>query len=265
MPGSGVVVEVQNGVARITLDRPEKRNALTREMLAELLAAMIRLEQSPGLRVLVLAARGDDFCSGMDLKQMQEAAALPGAPARFLADAQTYCDVLTRLVQCRIPTMAVVQGRALAGGFGLALACDMVQAADTAVFSLPEPKRGLVAAIVAPLLVHRLGIGPARYLLLSGRPMNARDALRAGICQGALPSSDALDAEASCLLSTLLEGGPAALETTKRLLASYTVADLPLQMAEAVAISGQARNSAEAREGLQAFAEKRNPAWWAPV
>ncbi len=261
MPDSLVLLNVAAGVARLTLNRPHKRNALTREMLAELVTRLKEIRSRSDVRCLVLSASGPWFCAGMDLTQMQEVAARPDAPQIWHGDAQLYHDVVKALFDLPMPTLAVVQGGAVAGGLGLVLACDMTLATATATFALPEPKRGITAAIVTPLLVHRTGPGAAAFILLSGEPVAAPRALQLGICH-VIAAVDQLDAAALGLVQSILSGAPGALEITKRQLRACTVADFPGLLAQAAVVSAQARETAEAREGLAAFLEKRSPAWF---
>jgi len=251
-----------DGVVQLTLNRPQKRNALTREMLAELLSRLNEIKELPDVRCVVLAANGPVFCAGMDLSQMQETSALPDAAKIWHTDTQLYHDVALALFQLSMPTLAVVQGGAIAGGLGLVLACDLVLAAETAVFSLPEPKRGITAAIVTPLLVHRTGPAGAALLLLSGASIDARRAQQLGICQTVVEPAQ-LDASADQLVASILTGAPEALAVTKRLLRATTASGLAEQLAQAAEISAQARETPEAREGLAAFLEKRAPSWTA--
>ncbi len=255
-----ILATASNGVVRLTLNRPQKRNALTREMLAELLANLKGLAARPEMRCLVLAANGPAFCAGMDLAQMQETATRPDAPQVWRADTELYHDAVTALFQLPFPTLAVVQGPAVAGGLGLVLACDLVLAAENAAFALPEPKRGITAAIVTPLLVYRAGVAGASFLLLSGESLDAQGAQRMGFCQAVVEPAR-LHAAADEQVQSILSGAPGALAITKQQLRACAAADILVQLKRAVAVSAQARESAEAREGLAAFLEKRSPKW----
>ena len=255
-----VLATASDGVVRLTLNRPQKRNALTREVLADFLAQLKGVAARSDVRCLVLAANGPVFCAGMDLAQMQDTAARPDAAQIWRADTELYHEVVTAVFELSVPTLAVVQGPALAGGLGLVLACDLVVAAETATFSLPETKRGITAAIVTPLLVHRAGIAGASFLLLSGESLDARGAQRMGFCQSVVESAR-LSAAADELVRSILSGAPDALAATKRQLRACTPADVSSQSKRAVALSAQARQTPEAREGLAAFLEKRPPKW----
>lgn len=247
-------------IARLTLNRPEKRNALTRKLIALLHDAANRVADDEDVRLLVLAARGPVFCAGMDLAEMQERAAQPAAPAEWQEDACRYRDLLVRLFSLPMPTLAIAQGPALAGGLGLLLACDMVLAAEEAFFALPEPQRGITAAVVTPLLRYRIGAGQAAYVLLSGRNVLAREALRIGLCHEVVPHAE-LAAREGELAASILRGAPAALATTKRFLHATDIPTLLEQLNAGAQVSAHARETDEAREGLEAFLHKRRPAW----
>jgi methylglutaconyl-CoA hydratase len=260
MSDSLIFLDVTDGVARLTLNRPDKRNALTREMLADLLAFLKELGMRTDVRCVLLKASGPWFCAGMDLMQMQETAERPDASRIWQGDTQLYHDAVKALFDLPMPTLAAVQGGAVAGGLGLVLACDMALAAATATFALPEPKRGITAAIVTPLLVHRIGPGAAAFSLLSGEALDARQAHRFGVCH-VLAEPDRFETAVADLLHSILSGAPRALEITKRQLRACTAGNLTEQLKQAALVSAQARESAEAREGLAAFLEKRSPNW----
>jgi methylglutaconyl-CoA hydratase len=255
-----VFLDITAGIARLVLNRPDKRNALTREMLAELVARLHEIAARSDVQCVVLSANGPWFCAGMDLAQMQETAAMPDATQIWQRDTQLYLDAVQSLFNLPMPTLAVVRGGAVAGGLGLVLACDMTLAAAAAKFALPEPKRGITAAIVTPLLVHRTGPGPAGYILLSGETFEARQAQQLGICH-VVAEDDQIDLTVDGLVRSILSGAPGALEFTKRHLRACTTGDIATQLAEAALVSAQARETPEAREGLAAFLEKRAAVW----
>jgi methylglutaconyl-CoA hydratase len=262
MPEPLLLTGTAEGVKQLTLNRPDKRNALTRELLTELLAALNDAAATPGLRLLVLAANGPAFSAGMDLVQMEETAGRPDAQEVWRADTQLYHDVVSTLFQLSVSTLAVVQGPAVAGGLGLVLACDLVLAADSAIFALPEPKRGITAAIVTPLLVYRTGASGAASLLFSGESLDARRGQQIGICQNVVASKQ-LETAAADSVRSILSGAPGALAISKRQLRECAAQNVSAQLAAAIAVSATARESAEAREGLAAFLQKRTPSWQA--
>lgn len=260
MSESLVKVDFLDGVARITLVRSQKRNALTREMLGELNRRVNEVAGRPDVRVVVLAAEGPAFCAGMDLSQMEATAKLPDAAAVWRADTDAYREVVAGLFSLSCPTVAVVQGATYAGGIGLVAACDLVIASDAAMFALPEPKRGITAAVVTPLLVHRVGANQAGYLLLSGRVIGADEARGMGFVHEVAPA-DRLAVATEDLVNSILKGAPGALATTKRQFRTCAADDVLKQLEQAAVVSAEARETAEAREGLAAFLEKREPKW----
>lgn len=263
MAESELLLHIDAGVARITLNRPQKRNALTRSLLQELRNGIQDAMSRGNVRLMILSSAGPVFCAGMDLAEMQETAGNTDAKKLWQADAQAYRDLLALIFGLRIPTLAVVQGPALAGGLGLVLACDIVIASEAATFSLPEPKRGITAAVVTPLLVHRVGSSNASYLLLSGRRVDAHRALQMGICHEVVPA-ERLTASANELVDSILTGSPLALAVTKEQLAACSSAKVVEQLDRASLASAQARETEEADEGRRAFLEKRNPVWQPP-
>lgn len=254
------VVRSSSGVVRVVLQRSSKRNALTRAMLMELLEILQSISGDRSNRMLVLAAEGPVFCPGMDLMEMQAAASSENPWECWLNDAQLYHDLVSRLFQLPIPTLAVVQGATMAGGVGLVAACDLVIAADGASFSLPEPQRGIVAAIVAPLLRFRVGNSASSFLLLSGRALAADECREIGLCHE-VHESDSLGAAEESLIMSVLNGSPGALAMTKSMHASDERASTLTALHKAIMISAVARQTDDAREGLQAFIERRSPAW----
>ncbi|MCA9072833.1 MAG: enoyl-CoA hydratase/isomerase family protein [Planctomycetaceae bacterium] len=249
-----------DGVRRIALNRPQKRNALSRELIHQLQAEVTKASQEDCVRLVVLAAEGSVFCAGMDLAEMQDRATHDNAQELWKQDTQTYRDLLVSLVTLPKPTLAVVQGPALAGGMGLAMACDLVLASDAALFGLPEPKRGITAAVVAPLVCYRAGISTASFLLLSGKNLIASESLSRGLCHQVVSGDDLKTAE-QALCHSILTGAPAALAATKTHLLNTAGRDLIPQLDTGMQVSAQARETQDAREGLAAFLEKRDPQW----
>lgn len=245
-------------VVRIVLNRPDKRNALTRAMLAELLPALQFL--SADTRLVVIAANGPAFCAGMDLQEMEATANLPDCVDVWQRDADLYRQVVEALFLVPCPTLCVVRGAVLAGGVGLVLACDLVVATESASFALPEPKRGITASMVSPLLVHRVGSGRAGWLLLSGQTLSSHDALQFGMIHK-LIDSKTVPGDVATLIATILAGAPHALQVTKQQLHQNIAPRLRAEWDRAAQLSAASRTQPEAREGLQAFLEKRSPNW----
>ena len=245
-------------VVQVTLNRPDKRNVLTRGMLDELLQVFRGL--TPDVRLVVLRANGSVFCAGMDLQEMQETATRPDAAQIWQQDAERYRQVLETLFFLPCPTLCVVQGPALAGGVGLVLACDLVMATEAASFALPEPKRGIIAAMVLPLAVQRLGYGPASWLLLAGKTLHLEESCRCGLVHETTTSMT-VDQDVSAAIAAVLTGAPSILSLTKQQLQAPIADQLRADWDAAARVSAEARSRPEAREGLQAFLERRVPNW----
>lgn len=258
--GSFIEVSIANGVGRIRLNRPEKRNALTRDFVEQLLDAANQFKQHDDLRVMVLEADGPVFCAGMDLAEMQQRASAVDGPEQWKQDSKVFRELLARLLFLPVPTVAVVQGPVLAGGVGLVLACDFVVSSDFATFSLPEPKRGITAAMVTPLLIHRVGTAVAGQLLMSGETMSANRAHAVGLCYD-VTAADQLAQRTESLVNSILTGSRQALATTKKHLFDCTNSELLTLLQDSMSVSANARQSEDAREGLAAFLEKRKPNW----
>lgn len=247
-------------VVWLRLNRPDKRNALTRETLEELAGNLEQVARQPSVRVLVLAANGPAFCAGMDLGEMQQRAESPQRQAEWHRDSEVYRDVLQRLFALGIPTIAAVGGAAVAGGVGLVVACDFVVAAETAFFALPEPMRGITAAMVTPLLVHRIGTGAANRMLLAGERWTAAQAERVGLCHAVVPHAE-LEERVQTLIQSICSGSQQSLAITKSHLVGMSGVDMPALLQRSMLVSAEARETADAREGLDAFLQKRKPRW----
>jgi enoyl-CoA hydratase len=247
-----VLVERRDGVLLVTINRPEARNALTRAVAERVAAAVDELDASDELRVGVLTGAGGTFSAGMDLKAFLRGET-PAIEGRGL------CGITQ--TPPRKPLVAAVEGWALAGGFELVLACDLVVAAETARFGVPEVKRSLVAAGGGALLLpRRVPANVAMEMLLTGDPIDARRAAEVGLVNRVTPEGGALDG-ALALAATVAGNGPLALAATKAVVrgsADWTAAEGWTRQAELVA---PVFTSEDAREGAAAFAEKRRPVW----
>jgi enoyl-CoA hydratase len=247
-----VLTERRDGVLVITINRPQAKNAMTKAA-AELIAAAIdELDGSEGLRAAVLTGAGGSFCSGMDLKGFLRGES-PTVEGRGLAG-------LT-LAPPRKPLIAAVEGWALAGGFEILLACDLVVAAETARFGVPETKRALVAgAGAAMLLPQRIPLPVALELLLTGDPISAQRAYELGLVNRVTPEGGALDA-ALALAATIAGNGPLAVAVTKEIARSASDWTLEEGWKRQADLMAPVFTSEDAREGATAFAEKRPPVW----
>jgi methylglutaconyl-CoA hydratase len=245
-------------VVVLTLNRPDRRNALSRGLATALGDALDRLMVEHGPRVLVLAGAGTAFCAGMDLKEALARGSSDSAEKDAVDDTQAIADLIDQVHRFPRPTIAALDGDALAGGAGLALACDFVVATAGARLGYPEVRRGLVAGIVLHDLVRQVGDRRARELLLTGAPIVAEQAERWGLINRVVTHGSALPAALE-LARELLESAPEALATTKQQLDEATFR--PADLRGGAAVSAAVRVSDEAREGMNAFLEKRPPHW----
>jgi enoyl-CoA hydratase/carnithine racemase len=260
MSDSLVRIHVSPPGASIILNRPEKRNALTRAMIAELSQALDDLHQERRVRAVILTGAGPAFCAGMDLGEMLETSRQDDALAQWHRDAVMYLDLILVMLRFPKPLIAAVNGPAMAGGAGLVLACDLVVAAESAAFGLPEPLRGIVAGMVAPLLHFRVGGGQAARLLLSASTLPAAEALRIGLFHE-LTHPDHLWPRATELAAQCARCAPEALQLSKRLLNETIGEQLTTLLTAGAAASATARTTEAAAEGLAAFLDKRDPIW----
>jgi methylglutaconyl-CoA hydratase len=254
--------EDQGPIVVLTLNRPDRRNALSRALLAALSDALDQVASEPGPRAVILTGAGTAFCAGMDLKEAAALEETAEAEKRAVDDVQAIAHLINQVHQFPRPTIAALNGAALAGGAGLALACDFVIMASEACIAYPEVRRGLVAAIVVHDLVRQAGDRRARELLLRGASIDAVCAERWGLVNLVVPAERCLE-EARALARTLLESAPRALATTKRLLDEST--GRPADLRGAAAVSASVRVGDEASEGMRAFLEKRPASWAVPV
>ena len=245
------------GVATITLNRPDKRNAISYELIDDLLAALDEVGKSPAV-VLILTGAGKAFCSGMDLDNLK--ALLGRSAEQNVKDSESMARLFRSLYDFPKPTIAAVNGAAIAGGCGLATLCDFTLAVPEAKFGYTEVRIGFVPAIVSTFLLRQIGEKHARDLLLTGRIINADEAQRIGLIQEMVPA-DKLMHRARELASQLMENSLASLISTKRLLSQYAGAELDAQLQSAVRENAAVRNTSDFREGISSFLEKRKPRW----
>lgn len=246
-------------IATITLNRPEKRNAISAEMIVELLAAFDEVETSTA-QVLIVTGAGKAFCSGMDLDALKALATQ--SPAQHLEDARTLARLCRRLWSFPKPTIAAVNGHAIAGGCGIATLCDFTIAVPEAKFGYPEVRIGFLPAVVSIFLVRQVSEKQARDLLLTGKTIDAAEALRLGLVTQIAPAGD-LTKAAQDLAATLLASSPTSLRVTKKLLCEFAAPEVDRELALAVTESAQIRTTQDFREGLASFLEKRPPRWGA--
>ncbi len=249
------------GIATLTLDRPEARNALSAELAGRLTEALVELAARPDVRVLLLTGAGDAFCAGADVAEMRAAGST--APARNEADARRFALMLEHLERQPQPTVAVVNGAAYGGAVGLIAACDIALASDRARFALSEVRLGLVPAMISPYVIRAIGARQAHRWFLTGEPMEAETARRAGLVHEVAEHAE-LPALVQRITDALLAGGPRAQAEIKLLLRHVTgrsgAGDEALLYDTSRWIA-RIRAGDEAREGLTAFLERRKPGW----
>jgi methylglutaconyl-CoA hydratase len=245
------------GIATITLNRPDKRNAISYELIEDLLAALKAVADSSAL-VLILTGAGKAFCSGMDLDNLKALA--DRSPEQSLKDSEIMAQLFRSLYDFPRPTIAAVNGAAIAGGCGLATLCDFTLAAPEAKFGYTEVRIGFVPAIVSTFLLRQVGEKRARDLLLTGRIIGTDEAYRIGLINETVPAEKLMD-RARELASQLMENSPASLVCTKRLLSGQARAELDAQIRSAVRENAAIRATSDFREGISSFLEKRKPRW----
>ena len=240
----------------LTLDRPERRNALDLDMITELRHKISSAAGSPAVRVIVLTATGSTFCAGADLAG---AAALePGSFAGSAAGALG--QLLAEMMDCPLPIIARVQGHVVGGGNGLVAAADLAVAADSATFAFPEVRLGVVPAVVAVACLPRMRPADARELLLTGDRVPAGRALEAGLVQRVVPAA-ALDDVVDGWVHSLCQGGPSAMARTKHLLRLLPTLSRDDALGLAAQQSATTFSGTEAAEGMAARLERRPPSW----
>ena len=250
------------GVATVTLNRPEVRNAFSDEVIAEITAVFSELGERDEVRCIVLGANGPAFCAGADLNWMKRMAGY--GRNENLADAAALANMLRVLYHCAKPTIARVQGDVYAGGTGLVAACDIAVCVDTAQFCLSEVKLGLIPATISPYVIRAMGARAAHRYFLTAERFDAAEALRIGFVHQVV-SADQLDAAVAALAQALVQAGPQAVKATKALVQDIGGKDITQMLVErTVHAIAEVRVSPEGQEGIQAFLGKRKPDWLLP-
>src|SRR5579871_6849211 len=252
-----IQIGYEGRVATLTLNRPDKRNAISFELIDDLLRALEEIAKSDAI-VLIVTGAGKAFCSGMDLDNLKSL--LGRSPEQNLQDSETMVGLFRSIYEFPKITIAAVNGAAIAGGTGLALLCDFTLAVPEAKFGYTEVRIGFVPAIVSTFLLRQVGEKQARDLLLTGRLFGAEEALRMGLVTE-IVAPENLMTRARELASSLLENAPASLRLTKRLLNDHVRAEMDRQIEAAVRENAGIRSTADFREGITSFLEKRKPVW----
>lgn len=251
---------LSGAVLTLTLNQPERRNAFNDLVIAELTQALAEASRAPAVRVVVLAASGAAFCAGADLNWMRQMATYSQEENRV--DAAALAHMLQTLYRCSKPTIAKIQGDVYAGGMGLVAACDMAVSVQSARFCLSEVKLGLIPATISPYVLRAMGARNAHRYCLTAEVFDAAEALRMGFVQALVPDTQALERQVQQMAHALLLAGPQATQACKRLL--HQVAQQEIDdtlVAHTVEQIAAMRASAEGREGVASFLEKRKPAW----
>ena len=254
-----LLVDIEQHVATVTLNRPEIRNAFNDEMIAELTHAFKTLGNDEQVRVIVLAAAGKAFCAGADLNWMRAMADY--SYEENLADADKLAQMLKTIYECPKPTIAAVQGDVYAGGMGLVAVCDVAIAVRIANFCLSEVRLGLAPATISPYVIKALGARASQRYFLSAEVFDAKKARQLGFVDERV-SEESLDDAVAVFCDKVIKNSPDAVKTCKRLLHEVTGAPITDELIAAT-VKGIAdiRSSEQGKEGVQAFLQKRKPDW----
>ncbi len=258
--GEPVLLDVdQRGVAQVVLNRPERNNAYDGALVQALLAALDTLEQTRGLRAVVISGRGRHFQAGADLQWIDAVRA--ASREENIAASRATAQAIWRLNAAPVPTIALIQGGCFGGGTGLAAACDVVIAAEDALFSIAEVRWGLTAAIIVPQLNDAIGVRQVRRYALTGERFSAAEARRIGLVHDIVPAAE-LAAAGARIVDAVLQNGPLAIAQTKALALESAWGHLDeAALTRLIELHADKRQSAEAVEGLASFKEKRAAVW----
>jgi methylglutaconyl-CoA hydratase len=255
---STLVLECRDSVATITLNRPDKRNAVTAAMIAELQTALDAIEKNHAARVVILTGAGTCFSAGMDLEML--AAIAKQSPTENQEDSRRIAKMLRRIWSFPRPMIAAVNGAAYAGGCGIATLCDFTLAAPEAKFGYTEVKIGFLPAIVSVFLTRQIGEKRSRDLLLTGRIITAQEAKEYGLVTEVVPA-DQLMIRARELADQLIAASPNSLTRAKHLLTSAAAAGVDHDLERAILENARIRCTPDFKEGVASFLEKRKPVW----
>ena len=253
-----LAIEVNGSVARVTLNRPDARNAMSDQMVGELLNFFTSIQEDRSLRVVIIGASGNTFCAGGDLKDMQAQAVM--SLAEKIERMRGFDQMLHAIQTAPQVTIARIQGAAMGGGFGLVCVTDIAIAGESAKFALPEVRLGLSPALISPYVIARLGMTRARQLMLTGQRFGAQEAQQYGLVHFASADAD-LDTFVEQQVSEVLEGAPNALAETKKLLFYVTERSLEESLPYRAELISRLRESDEGQEGMIAFIQKQKPSW----
>lgn len=253
-----LIAQRDGSVERLTLNRPDVRNAFNEEMIAEISDWAATTARDPGVRVVVLAGAGASFCAGADLAWM--AKTVDYTEAENVDDAMRASQMFGSLDELPMPVVGRIHGAALGGGAGLAAVCDVVIAEADAMFGFTEVKLGIIPAVISPFVLAKVGRSAARELFLTGRRFSARHALDIGLVHDVVPRED-LDTAVDRLVREILSAGPEAVSAAKQLIADVWNESAGSARERTARALARRRISAEGQEGLRAFLQKRKPGW----
>jgi len=255
-----VLMEIDpRGVATVTLNRPEKHNAFDEQLIAALTAAFNAVAGDDAARIMVLRAKGKNFCAGADVDWMRRMAGF--SYEENLADARALADMLETLNFLPVPTIARVHGAALGGGAGLVCCCDMAVAETGASFAFSEARLGIIPATISPYVARAIGLRAARRYCLTAERFDAQQARALGLVNDVVPEAG-LDESVGKIVSEILKNGPEAVRAAKRMIFEAAERELNDELLrETCERIATVRATGEAREGLSAFLEKRSPSW----
>lgn len=251
--------DTQGTVAIVTLARPELHNAFNEVLIDELIQAMAELGRRADIRSIILAADGRSFCAGADVHWMKRM--VDYTLDENIADATAMANMLRAIRECPKPVVARVHGAAIGGGVGLAAACDMAIALESAVFCLSEVKLGILPAVISPYVVEKIGPGHMRRYALTAERFTAGEARRMGLVCEVAATPEEMDAWIERITALLAVNGPEALAACKAVLREVQPLDWEAKQRLTVERIAERRVSAEGQEGLKAFLEKRRPDW----
>lgn len=253
------VIVDRNGIARLTLNRPELRNAFNEQLIGDICEAIGRLGSDTAVRVVVITGAGTAFSGGADLHMMRRVAGYSAAENKD--DARRLAHMLNAIYECQKPTIALVNGPAIGGGVGIVAACDIAIAAEEAFFALSEVRFGLVPAVISPFVVRAINPRQARRYFISGERFNAETAKSLGLIHMVAMTAQ-LEATLDGMIENILTGGPIAQAEAKDLIRNVAYRSIhDGVMEETAGVIARIRASDEGKEGVTAFLEKRKPNW----
>jgi len=258
MEASLLEVTRDGAAVHVVLDRPDVRNAFNAELIEALRAAFETLGADASVRAVVLSGKGKTFCGGADVHWMRDSLDL--GHEENLEDARRLSRMLRTIDRLPVPVVARVQGAALGGGAGLAAVCDVVIAADDALFGFTETKLGILPAVISPFVLAKIGLSQARALCLTGERFSATRAKAIGLVHEVVPAAD-LDAAVTRVLREIESASPTGIAATKLLLAQVAERSYDDSLEVTARAIADQRTSSEGQEGLRAFLEKRRPVW----